>query len=1305
MHSRLLVSGLPRSLPPLPPSPAPPCLPCVEGQQRAAPHPSSFPPTTSPLQTLHSDVWGPASVSGQGHERYFLLVVDDSTRYTTVFPLRIKGEVPDVLIPWIRAVRLQLCERFRQDLLVLRVHTDRGGEFSSDLLRDFCRGEGIFQSFMLPAYLQQNGIAERRIGLVMEVACTSMFHAAAPRFLWPFEVRYAVHQLNLWPRVSLPETSPSLRWTGKVGDAPVFRVWGSHAFVCNTSADKLSASAIPCNVTFDESVPFYHLFPYRSAPLPPPPLFLYLGPPSVDPLPPRGLAPSGVSQVDPFELVEVAVESCAAGVGATRGVVSGGSEPAGVGPGGTEPACTEPGVADSKGAELGGAEPERAEPGGAELGGAEPEHTEPGGTFSTGGPLGALSRQEPLSPLHLREWFARRTRLRSGAAVAAGSAAEGTGTPGLGGTGAARAGGAARVGAGGTGARAAGDTGAAGPGGARTRGTGAARAGGAAGVGARGTGAGAAGGTGAGASRGVGAGDPGAGDTGAGGAGPGGAGAVGVGTGDTGQPRPYFVPLLQQVLGLTSSTGLTPPYLFPPPDKSQPPLQPASPLPAPSPYTEQTGGLTERRELVFCPALPVRVVRTGRRVPRKRPPPVTSTHHMALHSSSVPQRDPLPSPLASSLADGLDPLCDVVRAATPTVARLLATVVTDPLFEYAVASALVAELVDFAAACLLDYIASLVAKFESDCPPSVWGASRWHDTLRTTLAALGIAPSTTDPSMFRRTDTSLPPFYVLVYIYDLAFTTADTEAMTLVKSELRKRHTCTYLGELRSYLGLQITRDRVLQRFRFRYSSPQSTPLPTGHSLSAPPSDESVEPSGLYPELVGCLMYLMTCTLSDLAYPLSILARYVAPRRHQPEHSEVAKRVLRYLCSTSGMGLVLGGRGSVVLTGHVDASWVEDLATQRSSQGYTFSLGSGCRAAPPSPSRPPATTAAAAAAAAALATAAAAAAPATAAAGGGAAGSTRGAAGAGGAGPTTDRHCMSWPLSRQLRWLGVDSSGHCLSRTTPPLNSFVKAAALGSSESAVAPGAGESAAALGARESANALGASVSTATVPASTEALQTFTLDSGASCCFFRDCTIVTPLAAPVPASLADPTGGPIVTRASTVLLCPAVPSGSLSGLHLPAFSTNLLINTVLHDEWVDTFIPGGQGVAICKCSQIGRHLATFTRQPGSGLYTLTTASSRVAESGQVAALSRVSASGQLAVSCSCRVLSLKTLLWHHRLGHPSLPRLRSMHSRLLISGLPRSLPSLPCSPAPPGFPCFKGQKRAAPHSSEFPPTTSPL
>ncbi|CAI7746509.1 unnamed protein product [Closterium sp. NIES-54] len=383
MHSRLLVSGLPRSLPPLPPSPAPPSLPCNEGRLRAAPHSSSFPPADPP-----------------------------------------------------HGLRLQLRERFGQDLPVLRLHSDRGGAFSSDLLRDFCRGEGITQSFTLPDSPQQNGIAERRIGLVMEVARTSMIHVAAPHFLWSFAVRYTAHQLNLWPRVSLPETSPTLRWTGKVGDASVFRVWGSRAFVRDTSADKLSARAIPCvflgfvpdapgwqfyhptscrvlpshDVTFDESVPFYRLFPYRSAPSPSPPLFLAPGPPPVDPLPPQGPVPSGVSQVDPLPgpaPFQVAIVSGAAPGATSGGAVSGGSEPGGAGSEGAGSGGAEP-----EGFEHGGAESEGAEPEGAKSEGAKSWGAEPRGTASSGRPAGASPR---LSSQQLREWLVQRAHHRSGA--------------------------------------------------------------------------------------------------------------------------------------------------------------------------------------------------------------------------------------------------------------------------------------------------------------------------------------------------------------------------------------------------------------------------------------------------------------------------------------------------------------------------------------------------------------------------------------------------------------------------------------------------------------------------------------------------------------------------------------------------------------------------------------------------------------------------------------------------------------------------------------------------------------------------
>ncbi|CAI5949914.1 unnamed protein product [Closterium sp. NIES-64] len=817
MASRLLVSGLPRSLPPLPHGPGPTCVPCVEGRQRAAPHSSQFPPTEAPLQTLHMDVWGPARVRGQGHERYFPLVVDDYSRYTAVFPLRSKGDVTEVLIDWIHAACLQLRQSFGSDFPVLRLHSDRGGEFSSGLLRAYCRARGILQTFTLLDSPQQNGIAERRIGMVMDVA--------------------------------------------------------------------------------------------RSPP--------------VDPLPPQGPAPSGVSQVDAVEPVEVTGDS-----GAAEGAEPGGAEPWGA----------ESVGAATRGAELGGAEPGGAVCGGAEPGGADPGSAEPGGA-ATGGaePRGTVLGVLSLGVLHLgvlslgelREWFARRW---SRAARAGGSSAtEGAAVPS--------------------------------PGGARTGSTGA---------------AGPAGPTGAGAAEGVGAeatavgpgGGPAGGATGAArGTGAGGAAGAGAAAGvlvlsllclDRPPHSLLLLPTLVLLEVLLSVVSLR---------------------------------LVQRRlsvlhALVVAVRVSVLLLSLAR----------TGCLYVRQLLLCVPLCLLLLSPLFLLLPTRSRAL---FCAASPTVTRLLATIVTDPSFESTAAPALVAELVDFAARCRLDYAASLVAESEKeefqclaaasphlvsvlltpegdpdalDIPTprsyaeaiegpysSQWQAAmetemtswkstgtyvdevpppganivsgmwifrvkrppgsppvfkarnlargfsqrqgvnyfqtfsptpkmttlqvllhvaahrdyelhsldfntaflqgiyglrqaphEWYDPLRTTLAALGFAPSTADPSLFLRTDTSLPPFYILVYVDDLVFATADTDGLAYVKSELQKRHTCTDL-----------------------------------------------------------------------------------------EHMAAAKRVLRYLCSTSGMGLVLGGRSPVVLTGHAHASWADNQSTQRSSQGYTFSLGSG----------------------------------------------------------------------------------------------------------------------------------------------------------------------------------------------------------------------------------------------------------------------------------------------------------------------------------------------------------------------------
>ncbi|CAI5999091.1 unnamed protein product [Closterium sp. NIES-65] len=908
----------PRSLPPLPPGLALPVSPVSRGASVLPLTPPSF---LRQRPRCRRFTWTcgaqPASVD-RVRSATSLLVVDDYSRYTTVFPLRSKGEVTAVLIDWIREARLQLRRSFGSDFPVLRLHSDRGGEFSSGLLSAYCRARGIRQTFTLPDSPQQNGIAERRIGMVMDVARTSMMHAAAPHFLWPFAVRYAAHQINHPPQGLSTGDLPSPAVDGEGWRCCRVPGLGISGFYHPTSRRVLSSQ----DVTFDESVPYYRLFPTALRPSPHPRSSWYQ------------------TRSEPFE---VTGDSGAAA----------GAEPGGTASGGAEPGGAEPGVLSLGVLSLGVLSLGVLSLGVLSLG------VLCLGVLSLGVlRLGVLSLEVPslgvlclgvlslgvlcLGVLRLAGSHSPRRSCVSGLPGAGGSAAGAGGSSAAEGTAASRPAGARTVGAGAAGSESS---------------------------------------PGAGATEGVGAEPAVGGPTDS---------APGAAAGGSGS--------FWWCCWRCCWSGLLLPGLLPQ-------LQPASPLPAPSPDPGPTGGLTERREPASRPGrLRTRLRAASPTVTRLLATAVTDPSFESSAASALvtelvdfaarcrldyaarlvtesesacpPSVGDIPTPRSYAEAiegpyssqwqaamdaemaswkstgtyvDALPPPgANIVsgmwifRPSPPTpkmtTLRVLLHVAAHRDYEL--------HSLDFSTAFLQGSLHEEIwlrrpPGFTGSFPPGTqWSLRRpvyglrqapreWHDTLRTTLAALGFAPSTADPSLFLRTDTSLPPFYILVYVDDLVFATADTAGLAYVKA----RRTITLT---QSHMVQQ-----VLQRFGFTYSSPQATPLPTRHSLSALPSDESVESSGPYAELVGCLMYLMTCTRPDLAYPLSILARYVAPGRHRPEHMAAAKRVLRYLCSTSGMGLVLGGRSPVVLTGHADASWADDQATQRSSQGYTFSLGSG----------------------------------------------------------------------------------------------------------------------------------------------------------------------------------------------------------------------------------------------------------------------------------------------------------------------------------------------------------------------------
>ncbi|CAI7814730.1 unnamed protein product, partial [Closterium sp. NIES-54] len=858
MSSQHLVLGLPRVLPSLLPSLAPPCGLCVEGRLHATPHSSSLRPATGPFETLHLDVWGPASRPGPEQESFFLVVVDDYSRYTTVFPLAKKSNMTSTLIRWL------LTTTDTRGRRVSCLHSDRGGEFRSGILTGFCREQGICQSWTLPESPQQNGVAECRIGLVMEIARTSMTHARAPHFLWPYAVQYAAHQLNLWPRVSQPKVSPTSLWTGSPGYRLALFPACSLVSVRSRYHPPLHRFFDSRDVRFDESVPYYVRYPCRGLPVPPAPLFLTSAPPPaplVQP-PPPGPAPSGVSHATPPPSVASQVQPPSPQPSSQPT-----ADPAGAGFRGEDP-----GGASSRV----GAEPVTA--GDSSLRGAGVSGAVPGGATTGGAPSAGELGTDPVTS--------------GGAGSGGGATGSLESSPG---------------------ATTAPDT--------------------------------------------------------------------------TPPPHPYLArhqarpeqeqPQQQPHQQQQQQQPPPPPVSslrtlgLPSPSPPSPPSPPVSGPPLPSP--DPSPAIFPPPQPPFSP--PLSHTWPSRRSPCARPSspvPFTDLRTVQFHSSP-PCLSPfvLPSPPESAL--GCDALEDrqfeleFLAATSPHLGAMLLAPEGDPdaldiptprTYAEAVSepsasqwrAAMDSEMASYrSTGTYVDEVPPLGANvvdgmwiFRVKRPsgsPSVFKARyvargfsqrEGTDFFKTFAPTPKMTTSSADPSLFVRRGST--PFFVLFYVDDLVFATADRVALADITRD-RAARTIT--------LSQSHKVEQVLQRFELQHSTVQCTPLAVDHRLTGPFPDEPFEPSGPYAELVGCLMYLMTCTRPDLAFPLSILARFVAPGRHHPVHLTAAVRVAKYLATTSGVGLVLGGRQDVVLTGHRDSSYADYAETHKSTQGNCFILGSG----------------------------------------------------------------------------------------------------------------------------------------------------------------------------------------------------------------------------------------------------------------------------------------------------------------------------------------------------------------------------
>jgi transposase InsO family protein len=172
------------------------------------------------LELVHGDLCGPVTPATSGGRRYFLLLVDDVSRYMWAVILDTKGATANA----IKHIQAVAENESGSKLRVLR--TDNGDEFTSAEFASYCADEGIQRHFSLPYSPQQNGVAERRNQTVVAMARALLKQRGMPARFWGEAVMTAVYILNCSPTKTLNGMTPYVAWHGRKPAVGHLRVFG-----------------------------------------------------------------------------------------------------------------------------------------------------------------------------------------------------------------------------------------------------------------------------------------------------------------------------------------------------------------------------------------------------------------------------------------------------------------------------------------------------------------------------------------------------------------------------------------------------------------------------------------------------------------------------------------------------------------------------------------------------------------------------------------------------------------------------------------------------------------------------------------------------------------------------------------------------------------------------------------------------------------------------------------------------------------------------------------------------------------------
>jgi hypothetical protein len=194
------------------------------------------------LDLVHIDVCGPMQTRSLGGAFYFLLFIDDCTRYTWVYFLRRKSDV----FEYFKEFRTMVEKKTGKSIKILR--SDQGGEYKSGDFIKYCKDHGIVQQFTVPHTPQQNGVVERKNRTLVECARNMMKGKNLSNTFWAEAINTAVYLKNRSPTRCLDNVTP---FEALYGSKPVvhnLKVFGCKAFahIPKENRKKLDAKAIKC---------------------------------------------------------------------------------------------------------------------------------------------------------------------------------------------------------------------------------------------------------------------------------------------------------------------------------------------------------------------------------------------------------------------------------------------------------------------------------------------------------------------------------------------------------------------------------------------------------------------------------------------------------------------------------------------------------------------------------------------------------------------------------------------------------------------------------------------------------------------------------------------------------------------------------------------------------------------------------------------------------------------------------------------------------------------------------------------------